>query len=215
MHTTSVVHSVDDLPYATPPPKSRSRSTTPHTTGTRIGEKGQQQHHEECLALENSTSRTANELAFSIVWSPLLPISWLLPIIGHTGICDSAGVASDFRGPYFVGDDGRMAFGAPTRALKIDVGAAGITPEQWDQAIRDANDVYRGRMHNICCDNCHSHVALALNSMSVSAYGVKQWNMVKIAFLVFFRGKFLSLSAVLKQFLPFSIMIALILWWKV
>lgn len=30
-------------------------------------------------------------------------------------------MASDFQGPYYVGDQGRMAFGNPTRALKIDV----------------------------------------------------------------------------------------------
>jgi hypothetical protein len=28
--------------------------------------------------------------------------------------------------------------------------------EQWDEMIKEANDIYRGRMHNICCDNCHS-----------------------------------------------------------
>lgn len=210
MHSTS--GSSDALPYASPPPKSRSRSSTPH--------RGNEQ--EECLALESTTgsSRTDHaqqdhDLAFSIVWSPLPPITWLIPFIGHTGICDSDGIASDFQGPYSVGDDGRMAFGAPTRALKVDIAAAGVTPEQWDQAVSEANDNYRGRMHNICFDNCHSHVAFALNSMSISAYGIKQWNMVKIAILVFFRGRFLSWSAVLQQFLPFCVIIALILWWKV
>lgn len=37
------------------------------------------------------------------------------------GIADSRGVACDFQGPYCVGDQGYMAFGAPTRALKMSV----------------------------------------------------------------------------------------------
>ena len=28
--------------------------------------------------------------------------------------------------------------------------------------IREASDIYGKRMHNLCCDNCHSHVATAL-----------------------------------------------------
>ena len=38
------------------------------------------------------------------------------------GIADSRGIASDFQGPYYVGDQGKMAFGNPTRALRVDVG---------------------------------------------------------------------------------------------
>lgn len=158
--------------------------------------------------------RRNDHLAFAIVWSPLPPITWLLPFIGHTGICDSAGIASDFRGPYCVGDDGRMAFGAPTRSLKIsDIGV--LSAERWDEAIREANEVYRGRMHNICCDNCHSHVAFALNQMPVTAYGVQSWDMVKIAMLVFFRGDFLSWGGVLQQFLPFCVIAAIIVYLNV
>lgn len=167
----------------------------------------------------NNNINSTNHLAYTIVWSPLPIITWFIPFIGHTGICDSSGVASDFQGPYFVGDDGRMAFGAPTRSLKIDMDATSssiglqpttpITSLQWDDAIQQANEVYRGRMHNICCDNCHSHVAYALNRMPVSAYGIQSWNMINIAAVVFFRANFLSWSGVLKQFLPFTIFVLL------
>lgn len=153
---------------------------------------------------------TENILSYTIVWSPLPPITWFIPFIGHTGICNSSGIASDFRGPYYVGDDGRMAFGPPTRYYKIDISQCNITPEQWDTAIQEANELYRGRMHNIFCDNCHSHVAYALNQMPVSACGIHKWDMIKIAILIFFRGSFLSQSAILQQFLPFTIFIALI-----
>eukprot|EP00551_Chaetoceros_affinis_P007596 CAMPEP_0203662644 /NCGR_PEP_ID=MMETSP0090-20130426/541_1 /ASSEMBLY_ACC=CAM_ASM_001088 /TAXON_ID=426623 /ORGANISM="Chaetoceros affinis, Strain CCMP159" /LENGTH=123 /DNA_ID=CAMNT_0050525463 /DNA_START=53 /DNA_END=421 /DNA_ORIENTATION=+ len=112
-------------------------------------------------------SSSGGDLAFSILWSPLPVITWIIPIIGHLGIADSNGVASDFQGPYYVGDRGRMAFGAPTRAFRVNIcdvpGGAAV----WDQMIQEANEVYRGRMHNICCDNCHSHVACALNKMDL------------------------------------------------
>ena len=66
-------------------------------------------------------SQVSNDLAYSILWSPLPLITWICPVIGHLGIADSNGIASDFQGPYYVGDRGRMAFGAPTRALRIAV----------------------------------------------------------------------------------------------
>lgn len=80
-------------------------------------------------------------------------------------------------------------------------------PALWDETIQEANNVYRGRMHNICCDNCHSHVAYALNKMNL--YGIK-WNMVKLCFWVFFRANFLSFDGFLKQFAPFAILLCLI-----
>jgi hypothetical protein len=165
-------------------------------------------------SMNNNTLGVENVLAYTIVWSPLPPITWFIPFIGHTGICDSSGIASDFRGPYYVGDDGRMAFGPPTRYYKVDINRCNVTPEQWDTAIQVANELYRGRMHNICCDNCHSHVAYALNQIPISANGIHKWDMIKIAALMFFRGSFLSWSGILQQFLPFSIFITLIVVFK-
>jgi transmembrane protein 222 len=148
---------------------------------------------------------------------------------------DDVGVTSDFQGPYYVGDDGRMAFGAPTRYFRIDI-SKHITPSNtattssttiaengrehddasqiWDDSIQAANAVYRGRMHNICCDNCHSHVANALNRLPpaiASSYVYStQWNMVNIATLMFFRGHFRSWSAVWVQFGPCLVLVAVI-----
>lgn len=156
---------------------------------------------------ESNMQSTKSDLSFTILWSPLPPITWLIPFIGHVGIANSNGIASDFRGPYFVGDDGRMAFGAPTRALKIDIGSIPGGAERWDAAIAEANDVYRERMHNICCDNCHSHVANALNRMPVRAPIVGKWNMIIICFDVFFRARFLSWWAVVAQFGPFLVIL--------
>ena len=87
--------------------------------------------------------------------------------------------------------------------------------ETWDQAVTEASEEYKKRMvhssekkkrqlifavlilstlqqqikHNICCDNCHSHVAMALNLMD---YDRTNWNMVNLCFLMLFKGSFIG-----------------------
>ena len=167
-----------------------------------------------------------NDLSFCILWSPLHPITALLPFIGHMGISDSRGQAHDFQGPYFIGTDNskplpRMAFGYPTRYIKIkDISQSVIGPgggsQQWDESIIEADGIYRQRMHNICCDNCHSHVARALNIMEYQ--GRHDWDMVKLCFWVFFKGSFVTggtggslWSSFLLQFGPFLVILLIIL----
>jgi len=160
----------------------------------------------------SSSSPQEHPLSYSIVWSPLPLITCILPFIGHMGITTSQGIACDFQGPYSVGDRGRMAFGHPTRALQIDIRSLGEdAAEKWDNAIHIANEEYRTRMHNICCDNCHSHVAYALNGMELQGqpFRIQNWDMVKLCFLVFFRGRFLSWNGVLVQFVPLAILISI------
>lgn len=107
---------------------------------------------------------------FCIVWTHLPGITFLLPFIGHTGIADSRGAVFDFAGPYTIGVDD-LAFGRPYRVVQLDPalitrrGAGQSAVEAWDAAVDASCDEYCGRMHNICCDNCHSHVARALNEM--------------------------------------------------
>ena len=141
---------------------------------------------------------------FAIVWSPLPPLTWLLPFIGHMGICDSRGVIYDFAGPYFIGED-NMAFGAPTRYVLLD--PALCKGEEWDRALLQGCQVYSKRMHNICCDNCHSHVACCLNFGRYE--GVSRWNMVRLAAWVFFRGKHIGIGGFLRTWLPFAILVLL------
>ena len=70
---------------------------------------------------EDSTASTATNanakidpararFPFSIVWTPLPLITWLIPLIGHTGIGMSNGVIHDFAGPYYISVDD-LAFG--------------------------------------------------------------------------------------------------------
>ena len=62
-----------------------------------------------CSAVAAATATDQyHPLAFTVLWSPLPPITCILPVIGHMGIATSRGVACDFQGPYSVGDRDRM-----------------------------------------------------------------------------------------------------------
>jgi hypothetical protein len=107
-----------------------------------------------------------------------------------------------------------MAFGRPTRYLQLNLNRVSTSPNSnnirttWDNAVEQASDEYKKRMvfdrmfsfrffivpvytffqHNLCCDNCHSHVAMALNTMN---YDRKHtYNMISLTFWMFFCGKF-------------------------
>ncbi|XP_029421076.1 transmembrane protein 222 isoform X2 [Nannospalax galili] len=122
---------------------------------------------------------------YCVVWTPIPVLTWFFPIIGHMGICTSTGVIRDFAGPYFVSED-NMAFGKPAKFWKLD-------PAQ----------------HNLCCDNCHSHVALALNLMRYN--NSTNWNMVTLCFFCLLYGKYVSVGAFVKTWLPFVLLLGIIL----
>ncbi|KAK5784669.1 hypothetical protein PVK06_039195 [Gossypium arboreum] len=56
---------------------------------------------------------------YCIVWTPLPITSWLIPFIGHIGICREDGVILDFAGPSCVSIDD-FAFGAVARYIQIN-----------------------------------------------------------------------------------------------
>lgn len=161
---------------------------------------------------------------YCVVWSPLPPITWLLPFIGHMGIANSrgrafyiylstlphnqtictylhlvpSGIIHDFAGPYTIGV-GNFAFGAPTRYMLLQ-------PDQcfgttWDEGVDSGCVEYGKRMHNLCCDNCHSHVARCLNDMRYK--NSTSWNMLKLGVMMFFFGKFTDTWGAVKTFAPF------------
>ncbi|KAM6967744.1 transmembrane protein 222-like [Aplochiton taeniatus] len=145
---------------------------------------------------------------YCIVWTPIPILSWLLPFIGHIGICTSSGVIRDFAGSYFVSED-NMAFGRPTKYWKLNVDqVCGNGPTTWDKAVHDASDEYKSRQHNLCCDNCHSHVALALNLMRYD--NSTSWNMVNLCLLALIHGKHVSCMAFVKTWLPFFMLTGVI-----
>ena len=48
-------------------------------------------------------------------------------------------------------------------------------------------------MHNICCDNCHSHVARALNNFKYK--GRTNYTMVDVWWMLIVKGKYVSFWA--------------------
>ena len=66
-------------------------------------------HIQDKRGAQYSVDVDRSRFPYAIVWTPLPMISWLLPFIGHMGICDSRGVVYDFAGPYYIGIDS-MAF---------------------------------------------------------------------------------------------------------
>ncbi|KAK9501437.1 hypothetical protein O3M35_012158 [Rhynocoris fuscipes] len=148
--------------------------------------------------------RRSYRYPYCIVWTPIPCLTWFLPFIGHMGICTSNGVIRDFAGSYYVSEDD-MAFGRPTKVWQLDPNKA---TGNWDSAISEAADVYKTRVHNLCCDNCHSMVALALNKMK---YGDRNWNMIYLCFGMLFHGRFVDIASFVKSYLPFCILVIIIL----
>ncbi|GMR37470.1 hypothetical protein PMAYCL1PPCAC_07665, partial [Pristionchus mayeri] len=127
---------------------------------------------------------------------------WFLPFVGHMGIATSRGIIRDFAGSYYVSED-EMGFGWPTRIWQLDERLVQGGAESYDSAVRFASDEYKNHVHNLICDNCHSHVALALNEMKYA--GRSNWNMVILAVGVLIKGRSLGVGGFLKQWLPFFI----------
>uniref|UniRef100_M4BT68 Transmembrane protein n=1 Tax=Hyaloperonospora arabidopsidis (strain Emoy2) TaxID=559515 RepID=M4BT68_HYAAE len=109
----------------------------------------------------------------------------------------------DFAGPYTIGRND-FAFGAPTRYLQCQVAPEEVT--KWDDAVAAGCRMYEKRMHNLCCDNCHSHVAACLERTAYA--GRRRYNMVHLCFWMFIRGKYVGVAGFIKTWLPFVIVVA-------
>jgi transmembrane protein 222 len=166
---------------------------------------------------------------YCIVWTPIPMITWFFPFIGHTGITDSRGVIYDFAGPYTISVDD-LSFGKPCRIIRLrpelvkskssqtnnltisESTSLSLSSQQqrlWDISVDISCEVYSGRMHNICCDNCHSHVCKALNEMEY--LGIKSWNMITLACWIFFYGEYVSYRRAINMWLPFIIIVSIFL----
>ena len=120
----------------------------------------------------------------------------MIPCIGHTGIGDSKGVIHDFAGPYYVSVDD-LAFGETMKYVTL-THLDGVTPEQYDEAIKRADSVYQKRMHNICCDNCHSHVARVLNNLKYK--GRTNYTMIDIWWMCMWSSQWLTWRHILQTY---------------
>lgn len=143
-----------------------------------------------------------------VVWTPIPLLTWLFPFIGHMGIAYSNGIIRDFAGPYHVSEDD-LAFGRTTRYLELSLDRVSGGQEAWDRAVYEASEEYKGRMHNLCCDNCHSHVSLALNKMQYN--DSTSYNMIWLAAWMFFRGKYTGFKGLFTSWFPSIVIYTLII----
>ena len=144
-----------------------------------------------------------NRFPYCIVWTPLPLITALFPFIGHTGICASDGVIHDFSGSYSVTVDD-MAFGNPTKYLELQV----ENKAKWNECIGIGDERFREEEHNLCTNNCHSHVAYVLNQAGYKGGG---WNMVYVAIAFVFKGKYTSFTGFLKTYAGFFVIFSIIM----
>ncbi|KAK7590127.1 hypothetical protein V9T40_001740 [Parthenolecanium corni] len=163
---------------------------------------------EEVLARQKT-----HRYPYCVVWTPIPILSWICPLIGHTGIATSEGKIRDFAGSYYVAEDD-MAFGAPTKVWRLSIEKVPGGRTAYDHGVREASLDYGGRVHNLFLDNCHSHVAKALNVMEYD--GKSNWSVTKIGFHTFISGQYVNLQAWFRTWGPFWILlIALLLFFGI
>lgn len=143
---------------------------------------------------------------YSIVWTPLPVISWILPLIGHTGIANSQGVIHDFGGSYYIAED-NFTFGRPTKYLRLEPSKAQACG--WDDAIQASACRFRKRQHNIIMNNCHDHVADTLNEMKYD--GRQDYNQFDIFLMMTLQSKYVSFKGFLYQWGIFIVLLIILI----
>ena len=87
---------------------------------------------------------SAHRYPYCLVWTPIHPITWVAPYVGHVGLCDEEGVVLDFAGKH-VGRDA-MAFGWPARYVQL---SPFVNEEiNWDGEIGRAKQQFRRVEYN-------------------------------------------------------------------
>ena len=148
-----------------------------------------------------STVQRVSEYPCCILWTPIHPITWFAPFVGHMGITDSLGRLHDWGGGSIEPcKPQRMMFGEPTRYIRYH-------PKEesaWDEALAAADREYDEYIHCMLCGlDCHSHVARCLNIMR--ANGCALHNKVELAARIFFCGRHVSVVGAISTWLGFTI----------
>ena len=146
-----------------------------------------------------------NRFPYCIVWTPIPLLTYIIPSIGHTGIGTSSGIIHDFAGSFFVSID-NFAFGKPTKYFQLDLNEQ--EKYEFDRAVERGDNKYNMEEHNLCVNNCHSHVAYVLNQIKYK--GKNNYNMVHIWWFLIIRGKYISFCSFIKTYIGFFIFIFII-----
>ena len=155
----------------------------------------------------SEASRLESPWPCSILWTPIHPITWVFPFVGHLGITDAAGRLHDWGGgPIAPCHPRRMMFGAPARFIQFRP----RDREAWDAAIARADNEYLDYIHCMLCgSDCHSHVARALNILRVG--GCACHNKVVLAAAVFFCGRHTGVAGFVNTWFGFAILLTIAL----
>lgn len=158
------------------------------------------------LAEEGAPARVdiaAHRYPACIVWTPIHPISWVCPYVGHIGVCSSDGVVYDWVG--MVNTD-NMAFGWPARYVQLANTRGGCSTAEWDEHLGRSVALFNSRdspIYDFCTWNCHSMVLQFMNSLGAGAgMWAGKWNLVNLCGLVFVAGRFTSVGACVGTFGP-------------
>lgn len=152
---------------------------------------------------------------FCLVWVPLPIVAWLVPFVGHVGICREDGVILDFAGAINIDN---LAFGSTAKyvSLRRDkccfprYGHTCGIPEKhamagmaysWDDAVSRSVQVYVKKQYNFFTCNCHSFVANCMNRMAYG--GHTNWNLIDVLLLALVQGEFVDYYGFLRAYLPF------------
>ncbi|KAK2966421.1 hypothetical protein RJ640_003691 [Escallonia rubra] len=141
-----------------------------------------------------------------LVWTPLPVVSWLAPFIGHVGICREDGAILDFSGSNFVNCCFPPNLAGHTCKHGYRHGEYG-TAISWDDALQSSTRHFEHKSYNLFTCNCHSFAANCLNWLCYG--GSMTWNMVNIAALLWFKGRWVDSLSVLRSFLPFIVVACL------
>jgi transmembrane protein 222 len=115
----------------------------------------------------------------------------------------SDGVIHDFAGPYTITIDD-LAFGETHKYVPLDV----KEPQRYDTSVMKADKIYSEMMHNICCNNCHSHVARAMNKYQYR--GRTDYTMIDVWWLTITQSRYVSWGHLVKSYIGFVIIMSLI-----
>ncbi|KAL6066006.1 Protein REVERSION-TO-ETHYLENE SENSITIVITY1-like [Balamuthia mandrillaris] len=174
---------------------------------------------EELDAKLPQIDRKRDYFPLCIVWCPLPVLSWICPFIGHLGIVTSKGVIHDFAGPYHVNrSEQSLIFGRATKYYRVQlkdlkalsrIDSKRTKMRKWDATIENASEKYDELMHNLICNNCHSHVAYVLNKLKFK--NITSWNTLFLIIFLMFSGRSVSLPRFLKTYVPFVVCLSLVL----
>ena len=141
-----------------------------------------------------AVDRGKHRYPYALVWTPIHPLSWVAPYVGHCGVCDAEGRVIDFAGPYHVGQN-NMLFGWPTRCVRLDAWRSGA--DKWDPKLYELVYRFERQSYDFLAWNCHSLVAAMLNASEEPrdwlARALGGWTVVGVACHFFFRSRHLGL----------------------